>query len=192
MGLVAAAFIDAEHMFLPDTVTIGGAVLGLATASFRDLSWQESLLGAALGFAIVWLPFGVLYKRLRGRAGMGMGDAKLTMLAGAWFGWTGAAFVLLAGAVQGTIGALVILLTKGRIEEPEAVRLDREALTRAAAEGDEDAQQALDEDPLAQPQGEGFGQARLPFGPFLILAVLEYLFVGDRLVGWYASLLGAR
>jgi leader peptidase (prepilin peptidase)/N-methyltransferase len=192
MGLVAAAFIDAEHMFLPDTVTIGGTVLGLATASFRDLPWTESLLGAALGFALVWLPFGVLYKRLRGRAGMGMGDAKLTMLAGAWFGWTGAAFVLLAGAVQGTIGALVILLIRGRIEEPEAVVADREALLKAAAEGDEDARHALEEDPLAQPQGEGIGQARLPFGPFLILAVLEYLFVGDRLVGWYASLLGAR
>jgi leader peptidase (prepilin peptidase)/N-methyltransferase len=192
MGLVAAAFIDAEHMFLPDSITIGGTVLGFATASLRDVAWKDSLLGAVLGFALVWLPFGILYKRLRGRAGMGMGDAKLTMLAGAWFGWPGAAFTLLAGAVQGTLGALVILLTKGKIEEPEAVRVDREELTRAAAAGDEDAQRVLEEDPLAQPQGEGIGQARLPFGPFLILALLEYLFVGDRLVGWYASLLGAR
>ena len=35
LGLVAAAFIDAEHMYLPDSITIGGTVLGLATASLR-------------------------------------------------------------------------------------------------------------------------------------------------------------
>src|SRR5438445_686455 len=35
LALVAAAFIDLEHMFLPDTITIGGAILGVATSSFR-------------------------------------------------------------------------------------------------------------------------------------------------------------
>jgi leader peptidase (prepilin peptidase)/N-methyltransferase len=112
------------------------------------------------------------------------------MLAGAWFGWVGVIFVLLAGAVQGTIGAIAILLVKGKIEEPEAVTADREELIKAAAEGDEEAKRALEEDPLAQPQGEGLGQARLPFGPFLILAVLEFLLAGDRIVGLYAGVLG--
>src|SRR4051794_37502038 len=37
MGLVAAAFIDAEHMFLPDSITIGGTIVGIATATLRDL-----------------------------------------------------------------------------------------------------------------------------------------------------------
>jgi leader peptidase (prepilin peptidase)/N-methyltransferase len=185
LGLVAAAFIDAEHMYLPDTITIGGAILGVATASIRGLAFVDALVGAGAGFAGIWLPFVVLYTRLRGRAGMGLGDAKLTMLAGAWFGWWGAAFVLLAGAVQGTIAAVVILAVKGKIDEPEAVKADREELQRAAAEGDVEARQALESDPLAAPQGEGFTQARLPFGPFLILACLEYLFVGDRVLAAY-------
>ena len=88
--------------------------------------------------------------------------------------------------------ALVIVLTKGKIEEPEAVKADREELTKAAAAGDAEAIRALEEDPLAQPQGEGLGQARLPFGPFLILAMLEYLFLGDSLIDWYGGLLGLR
>jgi leader peptidase (prepilin peptidase)/N-methyltransferase len=191
MGLLAAAFIDAEHMFLPDSITLGGAGLGFATSWLRGVDWKDSLVGAAIGFVMVWLPFGVLYKRIRGRVGMGMGDAKLTMLAGAWFGWPGAVFTLLAGAVQGSLGALVIVLTKGSIEEPEAVRADREALQKAAADGDEEAQRALEEDPLAQPQGEGLGQARLPFGPFLILGALEYLFIGELLVDRYLAFLGS-
>jgi leader peptidase (prepilin peptidase)/N-methyltransferase len=185
LGLVAAAFIDAEHMYLPDEITIGGAILGVVTASIRGLSFTDAIVGAIAGLVGLWFPFVFLYKRLRGRQGMGMGDAKLTMLAGAWFGWWGAAFVLLAGAVQGSIGAAVILLVKGRIEEPEAVKADRDELQRAAAEGDAEAQRALDEDPLAAPQGEGIGQARLPFGPFLILACLEFLFAGDRLLAAY-------
>jgi leader peptidase (prepilin peptidase)/N-methyltransferase len=190
MGLVAAAFIDAEHMYLPDTVTLGGAALGLATATLRGYSLRESLSGAVIGFVAVWLPFGVIYRWIRGRIGMGMGDAKLTMLAGAWFGWMGVAFALMAGAVQGTVAAIVILLVKGKIEEPAAVTADREELRKAAAEGDPEAVRALAEDPLAEPQGDGIGQARLPFGPFLILAVLEFLLAGDRIVGWYAGLLG--
>jgi len=180
LGLVAAAFIDAEHMYLPDSITLGGAVLGLATASLRGEPIAEALFGAALGFVGVWLPLIVVYARVRGRQGMGLGDAKLTMLAGAWFGWKGAAFVLFAGAVQGTIAALVIYLVAGKIEEPEAVRADRDELKRAAAEGDTEAALILAEDPvLDAPPAAGLGQARIPFGPFLALACLELMFAHE-------------
>ncbi len=189
MALVAAAFIDAEHMYLPDPITIGGTLLGIATATLRGVSWRDSLIGAVIGLLVVWLPFGVIYKRIRGRIGMGFGDAKLTMLAGAWFGWVGVVFALGAGALQGTLAAVGILLVKGRIDEPAAVVADREELHKAAAEGDEEAQRALEEDPLAEPQGEGLGQSRLPFGPFLILGILEYLLAGEQIVGWYTRLL---
>ena len=180
LGLVAAAFIDAEHMYLPDSITLGGTVLGLATASLRGEPIAEALFGAALGFVGVWLPLIVVYARVRGRQGMGLGDAKLTMLAGAWFGWKGAAFVLFAGAMQGTLSALVIYLVAGKIEEPEAVRADRAELKLAAAEGDAEAAQILAEDPvLDAPPGAGLGQARIPFGPFLALACLELMFARE-------------
>lgn len=181
MGLLAAAFIDAEHMYLPETITLGGTVLGLGTPSFRELGYTDALVGAAAGFLGVWLPFVFLYRRLAGRAGMGMGDAKLTMLAGAWFGWPGAVFVFFAGAMQATVGALVIWMIRGKVEEPEEVKADREELRQAAAEGDEEAQRELEEDPLAEEPEPGFLKARLPFGPFLILAIVEYLFFGARL-----------
>jgi leader peptidase (prepilin peptidase)/N-methyltransferase len=187
LGLVAAAFIDLEHMFLPDTVTLGGAALGLATASFREMSYVDSLIGAAVGFGVVWLPFVVIYPRIRGgKVGMGLGDAKLMMLAGAWFGWGGALFVMGAGALQGTVVALGMLLFRGKIEEPEAVTREREEIRkeiealppeeRAAAEKE------LAEDPLAEEAGEGLGQARIAFGPFLVLATIECLLVGRDVI----------
>jgi leader peptidase (prepilin peptidase)/N-methyltransferase len=181
MALVVAAFIDAEHMYLPDGVTLGGTLFGLATPGLRGLGWTDALVGAAAGFAGVWLPLVVGYKALRGRAGMGLGDAKLVMLAGAWFGWRGAAFALFAGAVQASVAAAVMLLVRGKIEEPESVRRDREELQAAAAAGDEEAQRAIAEDPLATEPGEGVMAARMPFGPFLCLAIIEWMLAGQAI-----------
>ncbi|MEO7111308.1 MAG: prepilin peptidase [Polyangiaceae bacterium] len=179
LGLIAAAFIDAEHMFLPDEITIGGTILGLATFFLRDLSITASLAGAVVGFLVVYVPFIFLYKKIRGFAGMGLGDAKLVMLAGAWFGWPGAVFVLFGGAIQGTIGTIILLVFNGKIEEPESVRADREAIEQMAKEGDADALEMMKNDPLMDEAAQG--KARIPFGPFLILACLECLIAGDRI-----------
>jgi leader peptidase (prepilin peptidase)/N-methyltransferase len=182
MGLLAAVFIDAEHMFLPDTITIGGTVLGLATATLRGLPFMQSLIGASCGFIGVWLPFNYLYKRVLGRTGMGLGDAKLLALAGAWFGWPGAVFVLFAAAVHGLLYVMVIKVLGIQPKLPASVLEDIAELEKAAAEGDEDAKQALLDDPLAE-QNTG---PRMPFGPFLILACFELLFARE----WIAAKLG--
>ncbi|HEY6463692.1 MAG TPA: prepilin peptidase [Polyangiaceae bacterium] len=178
MALVAAAFIDAEHMYLPDPITLGGTVFGLLTPSLRGLGWTDALLGAAIGFVGVWLPLIVGYKALRGRPGMGLGDAKLMMLAGAWFGWPGVAFTLFAGAMQATVAAGILYLAHGKIEEPAGVREERAELQKAAAEGDEEAKRLIEEDPLALEPEEGILAARLPFGPFLCLAIIEWMLAG--------------
>jgi leader peptidase (prepilin peptidase)/N-methyltransferase len=195
LALVGVAFIDLEHMYVPDAISIGGTVVGIATFSLRpDLDVVAALVGAAVGFAVVWLPFGVLYRWIRGRTGMGLGDAKLVMMAGAWFGWSGAIFALLAGAVQGTVAALVVLLLHGRIDEPAAVQKEREETERALAElAPEEraaAEAELARDPLyeAVPRGN-VGLARIAFGPFLALAMLEYLFLGPS-VAEYVQWLG--
>ncbi len=188
IGLLCAVFIDLEHMLLPDTITIGGTALGFATIWLRpEIGWQGSLIGAAVGFVMIWLPFIFLYERLRGQPGMGLGDAKLVMLAGAWFGWQGAVFALLAGAVQGTIVMLIVLLVAGKIETPEGVIRQREELLEAieAAEGEE--REALErefaEDPAFHADEDaGIGKAQLAFGPFLVLAILEYMLLGEGLI----------
>ncbi len=192
LGLVAAAFIDLEHMYIPDAITLGGALVGVATASLRGLSYTDASIGAVAGFGIVWLPFVWLYRVVRGRTGMGLGDAKLVALAGAWFGWTGALFALLAGAVQGTIGALAILLCRGKIDEPAAVQEEKQqAMRDLEGLSEEERALALEDlakDPLYEPETPGVGGARIAFGPFLVLAILEYLFAGrpwiEAYLGW--------
>jgi leader peptidase (prepilin peptidase)/N-methyltransferase len=194
-------------MILPDEITLGGTALGLLSAPLRlepgaiahapgvggleplgpaAVLWGDAAFGALVGFVGIWFPFDFLYRRLRGRTGMALGDAKLVMLAGAWFGWPGALFALLAGAVQGTVAGAILLLVHGRIDEPEAVREERATLLAAiaAAEGEERAalEAELAADPLGSEPEPGILQSRLPFGPFLILAILEYLFFGPGLL----------
>lgn len=191
LGLVALTFIDLEFMILPDSLTLGGAALGFVSTFVRaDLSPLESLLGAAVGFVGLWFPFIWLHQKLRGFPGMGLGDAKLVLLAGAWFGPWGTLFTLFAGALQGTLAALVVLLVKGKVEEPARVREELEELRRAieetSGEEREELERLLAEDPLAHEAGPGFGGARIAFGPFLALACLELLFFQGP-IRWFLS-----
>ncbi|HMR78378.1 MAG TPA: A24 family peptidase, partial [Polyangiaceae bacterium] len=164
-------------------ITLGGTALGIVSAFVRpDVPFVHALVGAGVGFVMIWLPFDVLYRAIRGQPGMGLGDAKLTMLAGAWFGWPGAVFALLAGAVQGTLIAMLVMITRGKIDEPEAVRKEREAMHAEveAAEGEEQARllAEYEADPIFYEPERGLGRARIPFGPFLVLALLQYLLFG--------------
>lgn len=195
LGLIAAAFIDLSHMYLPDGVTLGGAALGLLSVPLRpEASWQESLLGAVVGFAIVWLPFDVLHRVLRGRPGMGLGDAKLVMLAGAWFGWQGALFTLLGGAIQATLTVVPLYLAGAKLEEPEAVKQERAQLeaelSRVSPEERAQLEAELAADPLALEPEPGLGKARIAFGPFLVLATLELLVFGDWIMAELGGMLG--
>jgi leader peptidase (prepilin peptidase)/N-methyltransferase len=177
-------------MYLPDAITIGGTIFGLLTPGLRGLGWLDGLLGAAVGFGGVWLPFIVLYKAVRGRPGMGLGDAKLTMLAGAWFGWPGVVFTVFAGATQATVAAGLTLLARGKIEEPESVVRDREELQKAAAEGDAEAKELLEADPLAIDPEPGVMGARFAFGPFLCLAIVEWMLLGAWIQDRWLPVLG--
>jgi leader peptidase (prepilin peptidase)/N-methyltransferase len=190
LGLIAAAFIDMQFMLLPDAITVGGALLGLCTAALRpEVSVLGSLIGAMVGFLGIWLPFDVIYRRVRGRVGMGLGDAKLVMLAGAWFGWQGAAFALLAGAVQGTMAMVAVVIAQGRLDEPEAVTEERrQRLAQIeSTQSPEERERLLRElaaDPvLAQPQPTRLATARFAFGPFLALGTIEFQLLSGT--GWY-------
>lgn len=188
MMLIAASFIDLDHLYIPDILSIGGIVLGLSTFWLRDdAGLVESLVAAGLGFLVVWLVFGVFYRRLRGRTGMGLGDAKLLALAGSWFGYKGVFFALFAGSIQGVLAALLVMIVKGNLQESDTIRLEKEKILAEinAIEDDEQREQALqslDDDPIFEQHDGSLGGIRIAFGPFLALAIIEYVLFGDSII----------
>lgn len=99
--LLALAWIDLEHGRLPDILTLPLVLGGLvATAVLEPWAVLDHALGAALGYAALRLLI-VVYRVVRGREGLGGGDAKLLAAAGAWVGWQGLDAVLVLGAMAG-------------------------------------------------------------------------------------------
>jgi leader peptidase (prepilin peptidase)/N-methyltransferase len=173
--IVCASAIDLEHMILPNELTLGGAVLSVATSPFRSIGIVDSAVGAVTGFAIAYVPFWI-YKRIRGRSGMGLGDAMFAVLAGAWFGPLGAVLVLMGGAFLMPVATLVLRVLRIEYTVPESVVAEISELRKQAEAGDADAKAALDDDPMAADVAEGVLGTRLPLGPFLALASLVLLF----------------
>lgn len=174
-GLLVATFVDLERMEIPDEVSLPGAALGLVTATFRDPPGAEAaVLGAGAGYLLVQVLFVWSYEAVFGRRGMGEGDSKLMLMIGAFLGWQGAAFALFAGAAQGLVVAIYGLLAGKRLApEPPP---------------DEAPEVEAEVEPPSEPPAAWVGHMKLPFGPFLALGALEYLFFGDTLLGTWLGL----
>ena len=97
--LLMLAVVDGENFWLPDVLTWPLVVTGLLAAWWLEAdSLPARAIGAAAGFGLLW-GLGWLYRRMRGRDGLGGGDPFLMAGAGAWVGWMGLASVMLwAGA----------------------------------------------------------------------------------------------
>jgi leader peptidase (prepilin peptidase)/N-methyltransferase len=131
--LILLATLDSEHLWLPDRLTLGGAVLGVPFALVRfGVHWVwpitphkliESLeIRNNISFHVIdWLlgiviaPLMILFVRwsywiVRRREGIGLGDAKLMLLLGSWLGLAHSLLAFTVGVVLGTIFSLVLLV----------------------------------------------------------------------------------
>ncbi len=88
VGLVVLAFVDSRTKLLPDVLTLPLLWLGMIIQLFpeiRTVGLELSVIGAVMGYVPLWL-FAHLYKLIRHRDGLGMGDLKLLAAMGAWSG----------------------------------------------------------------------------------------------------------
>jgi leader peptidase (prepilin peptidase)/N-methyltransferase len=88
--VIAIAVIDARHLIIPDELNAFGIALGLVHAGLAGHPAVEAIALAALRgatLALVFLAVRAIYRRLRGREGLGLGDIKLAAVAGVWLDW---------------------------------------------------------------------------------------------------------
>ena len=113
--LLVLGEFDRRHLWLPDALTLPLLVLGLTAAAVQPPALAERAVGAAVGFAVLWL-VAAGYRRWRGRDGLGGGDAKLLAGIGAWLGWRPLPLVLLAASLLGLL-LVAVAATRGRAPE---------------------------------------------------------------------------
>ena len=167
LALVAITYIDLDEMIIPDAITMPGIAIGLAAAIITP---SPQLIGPWLGGHL--MAWGVESYRWLGVIGsiLGMiiGGGTVWIIFQAYFLWRkeegigGGDFTLLAmiGACLGW-RAVFITIFFGSLA----------ALATAVI--------------MAVRAGEFHPQMKLPFGPFLSLAALVYLFFGEQILRWY-------
>ena len=108
----------------------------LNTTLFPNL--VNSLIGGLFGYIIIWLII-FIYKKLRNKEGMGLGDAKLLSVIGFWFGWASIPFVIFFSSVIALLSVV-----------PDIIKNKKDL------------------------------SSQIPFGPYLIIGNLFFLFLMNR------------
>ncbi len=165
-ALVALVFIDAEHMILPDVITLPCLAIALVCRALVPnlyglnfltdglmagwpvwvVSLFGALFGAALGGGSLWL-MGWLWERLRGVEAMGLGDVKMMFMVGALLGWPRTLLTIFIAVLAGSIVGVAVMLW----------RRERDM------------------------------QMQLPFGIFLGIGALVSLLAGHEIINWYVG-----
>ena len=157
------ALTDARHYVIPDEFSLGGLGLGLALSFVPGgLSPAEAALGAAAGFALLWVvkaagDWALRRGLIRGEelaqvleegerpTTLGLGDLKMMAMVGSFVGWQGVLLTAFLGSLTGVAVFLPLLLFRRR--------------------------------------------APVPFGVFLAVGAVVAAVAGNTLIAWYASLL---
>ncbi len=166
--MIAGSFIDIDHQLLPDFVTVGGMIYGVALSL---LHWAgellaapaalssplyirpvESIGGMAFGFGLMWLVRFLGTKAFR-REAMGMGDVFLMGAIGAIFGFRAVLASLILSAFAGSFAGLAMIA-------------------------------------LAKTRPGAF--TAIPYGPYICLGCLAWMFRGEEMWRWYVALLTGK
>ena len=156
--MIVGSMFDFDHKLLPDFVTVGGMVLGVAVGGVDSCRLQSfapvvvSIVGLVFGFGLLWLIRwlgSIAFKR----EAMGMGDVFLMGAVGALFGPIAVLVTLILSSVFGSVvGLSMVALSKTK-----------------------------------------FGKfVEIPYGPYICLGCLAWMFYGPELVNWYLGMMGVR
>lgn len=185
-GLVLVTFVDLADWTIPNEVTFPGIPLGLVCALVGMFYPQsglivtdifDALIGMVAGGGILYLLDKVALAVFKKR-GMGFGDVKLLAMLGAFMGWKGVFVILMVSSLVGSVvGLLMLSLSKKMGPDKKAA-----AGEHANQATEEKTQRSSDDEEV--PEGH-----YLPFGPYLVIAGLIYMFVGPELIAFYINLM---
>ncbi|MCK0068975.1 prepilin peptidase [Kordiimonas laminariae] len=112
LHLYVLTLFDLHTMRLPNLLNGMLFLSGLLFIWFLE-PWliEPHLIGALVGLMFPVL-LNLAYEAIRGKSGIGMGDAKLLAAAGMWLGWYNLPFVLLIASVVALLFAVIQIMLK--------------------------------------------------------------------------------
>jgi len=166
-SLVVVTFVDLDDMTIPNEITMPGMPIGLAFSVLAMMVTGTGLLldDPLMSIIGLFLGGGVLYGLdlvslvVFKKRGMGFGDVKLLAMLGAFFGVKGALLILVLAAFFGSIIGISVI----------AISRKQTVIT------DDDGEENV-----------GY---YLPFGPYIVLGGLVYMFAGPELIEWYLGMM---
>ena len=112
-------FIDLKHFIIPNVLTFPLMGIGFLKSFDPNLNqtifpnYINSLIGGLFGYLIIWSII-FLYKNIRKKEGMGLGDAKLMAVIGFWFGWISIPFTIFISSTVALIIVIPSLINQSR------------------------------------------------------------------------------
>jgi leader peptidase (prepilin peptidase)/N-methyltransferase len=171
-ALLALAFIDLDTWLLPHAITLPLLGAGVLLSALHATA-VPSILGSLAGAVAGWVAFAlvaVLGERILKKEALGFGDVWLLGAIGAWTSPSALLPVVLLASLQGTLVGLALILL-GRSQPGPSVE---------SALGGPDAVPAPDTDTPPAETNWVPPRHAVPFGPFLALGALEWVW----LQGW--------
>ncbi len=129
--MLVLIFTDLTEYILPDEITLGGLLLGIALSPFLPIEpvlapvlwfftglhpplWAISLTESVIGSLVLGgllYTVGEVYYRVRHLEGLGLGDVKMMAMVGAFWGIADAFMILIWGAIICAVtGVLIVLI----------------------------------------------------------------------------------
>ncbi|HEY2461582.1 MAG TPA: prepilin peptidase [Candidatus Acidoferrum sp.] len=194
--IIVLAITDVRVRMLPDLVNWPGLAAGLLFSFFvppndpmvrlliesflqRRIPFHvwgllDGILGAAFWSFLLW-GVAALYKAVRGREGMGMGDVKMMAMVGAFLGVRGAFFTILLGTFLGSLVgvSIIVILFLAGWQRRLAERASRRGLGTVSAL-----------------RWTIVSQYQLPLGTFLAIGVLAVVYLAPWLLEYWATVSG--
>ena len=114
LSFIIIFFIDLKHYIIPNVLTFSLMIIGFIKSFDPNLNaifpnYVNSLIGGIFGYLIIWSII-YLYKQIRKKEGMGLGDAKLLSAIGFWFGWISIPFVIFLSSAIALLSVIPSLL----------------------------------------------------------------------------------
>lgn len=116
---IVLTWFDLDHFRIPNWISLPLLAGGFGFALSGGLDWRFSLVGAGVGYGMIW-GLNVYWRKYRARDGIGMGDAKLLAAAGAWLGVYALPFLILIASTSALLAIVALAILRR-----EPVRADQ-------------------------------------------------------------------